>query len=91
MVAILLLAEISNCKKKIRSNFSMKFRNQIENQVSNNMFLRVSSLWQVPVPSQESEQSCICVSIISMFPLSMVLDFKTVLPEWILLVFHFII
>jgi len=69
----------------------MKFRNQIENQVSNNMFLRVSSLWQVPVTSQESEQSCICASTVSIFPLSMVRDFETVLPEWIFFVFHFII
>ena len=63
-----------------------------ENQVTNNMFPRVSGLWQKPVPSQESEQSCImCVNNINFAFVYMVLEFGTVLPEWIfILLFIFL-
>jgi hypothetical protein len=38
-----------------------------ESQLTNNMFPRVSSVWQKPVPSQESEQSCIIRAHVSWF------------------------
>ena len=51
--------------------------------------LTLSLFIEVPVSSQESEQSCTCVSILSLSTLFL-LDFKTVPTVWIFLVFHFI-
>jgi hypothetical protein len=38
----------------------------------------------VPVANQESQRACICVLVVSIFPLSMIfiLDFETVLTVW---------
>ena len=46
--------------------------------------LALSLFIEVPVSSQESEQSCICVLGVSIWPLSMIflLDFGTVLTVW---------
>ena len=51
----------------------------------------IKSNIEVPVPSQESEWSCICVLELSIFPLSTIflLDFGTV-PTVVFFVFHFI-
>jgi len=47
---------------------------------------------EVPVPSQESERSCICVLGVSILPLStiLVLYFETVPTVWYF-IFHFIL
>ena len=52
---LLLLAEISNGKKKKRIswNFSMKFRSQIKNQVSNCRLLRASRFFQIQTHVQK--------------------------------------
>ena len=47
---------------------------------------------EVPVPSQGSAQSCICVLRVSIFPLSrfLIFDFGIVPTVWYFCVFHFI-
>jgi hypothetical protein len=47
---------------------------------------------ELPVPSQESAQSCICVLRVSIFPVSRILifDLGIVPTVWYFFVFHFI-
>jgi len=59
---------------------------------SHKTILTPSLYIEVPVPSQESELSCICVVGVSLLPLSMIylLDFGTVPTVFAFCCFHFI-